>query len=84
MSKYEKLIKQILSGESDRNIRFEELCHLLRRLRFDERIRGSHHIFRRHDIEEKIVLQRDNGKAKAYQVRQLRAIILRYKLEAEL
>ena len=32
---------------------FDELRQMLRRLGFEERIRGSHHVFRRDGIEEK-------------------------------
>lgn len=84
MGKYEKLLLQILQGTSDANIRFDDLCRLLRRLGFEERTRGSHHIFRKQGIEEKISLQRDNNKAKVYQIRQVRALILKYKLGGEL
>jgi hypothetical protein len=56
MGKYEKLLNQILRGSSDSNIAFDDLCQLLRRLGFDERIRGSHHNFRKPGIEEKINL----------------------------
>lgn len=70
----------MLRGGSDANIAFADLCNLLRRLGFAERTRGSHHIFSRAGIEERITLQRDQNKAKVYQVRQVRAIILRYKL----
>ena len=80
MGKYEKLLFQILRGTSDANIAFDDLCQLLLRLGFEERRRGSHHVFRKERIEEKINLQRDDGKAKAYQVRQVRAVILKYKL----
>jgi hypothetical protein len=83
MSKYNKLLLQILKGASDTNILFEDLCQLLRHMGFDERVRGSHHIFRKQGIEEKINLQRDNNQAKAYQVRQVRAIIGKYKLGGE-
>ena len=79
MSKHEKLLAQIVEGRSDANIRFDDLCHLLRRLGFAERTRGSHHVFRMQGVEEKIVLQRENGKAKSYQVRQVRAVIVKYK-----
>ncbi|MDQ3174333.1 MAG: type II toxin-antitoxin system HicA family toxin, partial [Acidobacteriota bacterium] len=41
---------------------------------------GSHHTFRRDGVEEKINLQRDKGKAKVYQVRQVRAVIVKYGL----
>ncbi|MCI0697706.1 type II toxin-antitoxin system HicA family toxin [candidate division KSB1 bacterium] len=83
MSKHEKLLTQILHGKSDANIQFDDLCHLLRRLGFEERVRSSHHIFRKDGVEERINLQRDGSKAKVYQVRQVRAIILRYKLGDE-
>ncbi len=58
MGKYEKLLLEVLRGKSDANIDFDELLQMLRRLGFEERIRGSHHIFRRDGIEEKINLQR--------------------------
>lgn len=80
MGKYDKLHSKILEGTSDANIRFDELCQLLVRLGFQERIRGSHHIFRNQDVEEKINLQRDGDKAKVYQVRQVRHMILKYGL----
>lgn len=80
MGKYEKLILQILSGVSDANIGFDDLCNLLRRLGFEMRVRGSHHIFRKEGIVEKINLQREGNKAKPYQVKQVRKIILKYKL----
>ncbi|MCF8025847.1 MAG: type II toxin-antitoxin system HicA family toxin [Desulfobacteraceae bacterium] len=80
MGKYDKLLFQILSGTSDANIAFEDLHKILLKLGFEERKRGSHHIFRKQGIEEKINIQRDNNKAKAYQVRQVRAVILKYRL----
>ncbi|MEO7415928.1 MAG: type II toxin-antitoxin system HicA family toxin [Thermoanaerobaculia bacterium] len=83
MSKHERLLLKILRGGSDANIPFEDLRLLLLHLRFEERIRGSHHLFRRPGIEEKINLQRDGKDAKVYQVRQVRSIILRYGLGGE-
>ncbi len=80
MGKYEKLILQILSGTSDANIKFEELCSLLKNLGFEMRVRGSHHIFRKEGIVEKINLQQEGNKTKPYQVKQVRNIILKYKL----
>jgi predicted RNA binding protein YcfA (HicA-like mRNA interferase family) len=56
----------------------------MRRLGFDERTRGSHHFFRRPGVEERINLQRDGKHAKVYQVRQVRAVILRYRLGGDL
>jgi predicted RNA binding protein YcfA (HicA-like mRNA interferase family) len=80
MGKYEKLLEQILLGNSDANVDFDELCQLLLRLGFEIRVRGSHHIFRKQGVEERINLQRDGSKAKVYQVRQVRSVILRYNL----
>jgi hypothetical protein len=62
------------------NIPFNDLRQLLHRLGFEERIRGSHHIFRKAGVEEKINLQSEGSKAKVYQVRQVRATILKYQL----
>lgn len=53
---------------------------MLLEMGFQERIRGSHHIFRKGGVEEMINLQRDGNKAKPYQVRQVRAVILKYGL----
>ena len=78
MGKYEKLLDLILRGTSDANVPFDDLCNLLTRLGFEERVRGSHHLFRKEHIEEKINLQRDGNKSKVYQVRQVRAVILKY------
>ena len=74
----DRLLRRILDGESDANIRFEELRRLLSRLGFIERIRGSHHIYRRHGVDERIDLQPLHGMAKKYQVRQLRVIFFKY------
>jgi hypothetical protein len=83
MGKHEKLRRQILRGASDAKIAFADLCGLLRHLGFEERTSGSHHIFRRAGVEELINLQRDGSVAKAYQVRQVRAAIIRYGLGEE-
>ena len=79
----QKTLSLILSGRSDANINFNELLGLLRSLGFDERIRGSHHIFARSGIVEILNLQPKGAKAKVYQVRQVRNVILRYKLGGE-
>jgi len=59
MGKYDKLLARIFSGNADANIGFDELCHLLIRLGFDTRTRGSHHVFFRKDVVERVNLQRD-------------------------
>ena len=83
MNRYQRLIQRILSRRSDANIRFNDLCGLLRNIGFAERIRGSHHIFRKPGVVERLNLQRDDGHAKPYQVRQVRRVILKYKLEED-
>ena len=77
MSGDDGLRRKILSGRSDANVRFEELRSYLLQLGFTERVRGSHHIFRKEDVRELINLQRDGSQAKPYQVRQVRQAILR-------
>jgi len=47
---------------------------------FDERIRGGHHIFTKGGVEEILNLQSKGSKAKSYQVKQVRNVILKYKL----
>jgi hypothetical protein len=79
MSKHDKLLVKILSGTSDANIPFEELCLLLKQLGFEMRVRGSHHIFRKDGITEKLNLQRDGNMAKPYQVKQVRIVVVKYK-----
>lgn len=83
MGKYQKLLIKILSGSSDSNVEFEQLRRLLILLSFKERIKGSHHIFSKENIEEIINIQEIQGKAKPYQVKQVRNLILRYQLKLE-
>jgi hypothetical protein len=80
VARHQTLLDKILRGDSDASVAFNDLCQLLAHLGFDERTRGSHHIFRQAGIEERINLQRDGKHAKVYQVRQVRAVILRYRL----
>ena len=79
-----KILDKVLSGLSDRNIRFQELSKLLIDFGFSQRTKGDHHIFFREGVEEIINLQPlKDGKAKAYQVRQVRMLILKYKFQTE-
>ena len=80
MTHYDKLLSKILSGSSDANINFDDLCASLVYLGFQERVRGSHHIFTHPDVEEIINLQPVGAKAKAYQIKQVRTLILKYHL----
>jgi predicted RNA binding protein YcfA (HicA-like mRNA interferase family) len=76
----EKTLDKILRGDSDANIRFEELCHLLLAKGFRMRVSGSHHIFTQTGVMERINLQREGSKAKPYQIRQVRKILANYRL----
>ena len=78
--KHDKLLIKILRGSADSNIPFAGLCSLLMAFGFDERIRGDHHIFIKNGIDEILNLQPLGSKSKAYQVKQVRNIILKYQL----
>ena len=80
MSKADKTIEAILLGRSDANIDFNDLRRALDVIGFSERIKGAHHIFSRAGIEEIINIQPKGNKAKPYQVKQVRNIILKYRL----
>ena len=73
-----KTLQRVLSGTSDAAIRFDDLRQLLLNLGFEMRVRGSHHIFRKAGIEEKVNLQREGSDAKPYQVRQVRYVLLKH------
>ncbi len=80
MGKHEKLLGKILYGVSDTNISFSGMRSLLKYLGFDERIKGSHHIFTKDNVVEILNLQSKGTKAKPYQVKQVRNVILKYRL----
>lgn len=80
MTSNEKLLERILRGTSDANIPFERLRNVLQGLGFVERIRGSHFIFAKEGVEEILNLQPIGVHAKPYQVKQVRMVILKYKL----
>jgi hypothetical protein len=80
MGKNEELYEHIMLRRSDANVAFDRLCTLLDRLGFTERIKGDHHIFTMEGVKEIINLQPRDGKAKSYQVKQVRDVILKYDL----
>lgn len=84
MSQYEKLLSSILSGTQDRNISFSELQAVLERLGFQCRTKGDHFIYTKDGAEEIINIQPAGSKAKPYQVKQVRNIILKYQLGGDL
>jgi hypothetical protein len=81
MASLKKVFVSLLGGRSDVNTGFGELRRILLALGFSERVTGGHHIFSRQDVSEILNLQPlPGGKAKAYQVRQVRQVITRYGL----
>jgi hypothetical protein len=87
-----KVLEMVLNGHADANVAFPDLLNvqlviirdarLLRALGFSERIRGGHHIIWMAGVIEIINLQPRGQKAKPYQVRQVRKILLKYGLGA--
>jgi hypothetical protein len=83
MVDYDRLYAKIITKISDADIPFSSLCRLLEKLGFDQRIRGDHHLFTRNDIEEILNLQPKGSKGKPYQVKQVRQVLLRYRITLE-
>lgn len=83
MTAFQKAIEKVLQGKSDTNISFSDLRLILTQLGFSERIKGSHHIYFKEEILEIINIQPDGSKAKPYQVKQVRNLILKYKLAGQ-
>jgi hypothetical protein len=81
MARADKTYEKIMNGKSDNNIDFEDFRHMIKCLGFRERIRGDHHFFNRDGIPERINIQPIVNKAKPYQIKQVREIILKYDLE---
>lgn len=80
MNRHERLLRTVLQGRSDANIRFSDLRALMKHLGFTERVRGSHHLFDREGVVEIVNLRSRGGFAKPYQVRQVRRVVLKYEL----
>lgn len=84
MGQYEKLLIKILCGTSDKDISFDDLCKTLTHLGFEKRIKGSHHIYYKDGIEEILNIQPNGSKAKPYQVKQVRNVIVKHKLGGQI
>jgi hypothetical protein len=82
MSKREKILLKLLSGNADNNFDLDDLIQVLLRYDFVERKTvGSHRIFTKAKIEGIINLQKTkNGKAKPYQVKQVRDFLIANKI----
>ena len=84
MNQNEKTLMAVLNGSKDSNITFSDLQKLLTSLGFVVRIKGDHFIYTKNDVAEIINIQPKGNKAKPYQVKQVRNIILKYKLGGDL
>lgn len=84
MSRFEKQLLFVLCGTKDSNISFTELQSILDQLGFQCRVKGDHFIYTKEGIQEIINIQPKGNKAKPYQVKQIRNIILKYQLGGDL
>ena len=81
MSRVRKAITKILEGRSDANLDFDDLCFVLDRSGFTRRSgKGSHTIFFRDGVQEIVNIQPLGSKAKPYQVKQVRDLLVKYQL----
>lgn len=76
-----KIISDIISAGKDSNIKFKDLQRVLDVMGFRCRIKGDHFIYYKDGIDEIINIQPKGNKAKPYQVKQIRNLILKYQLE---
>ena len=72
MSNQQKILFKVLKGTSDANILFKDLVYLMKSFGFEERIKGSHHIFAKEGIIEIVNLQPKGKNSKPYQLKQIR------------
>lgn len=82
MDNFEKLYKKIID-ESSLSITFPELIYFVEKLGFEGRCKGDHHIYRMDGVSELLNLQPQGDSAKKYQIKQVRRIVIKYKLGGE-
>jgi hypothetical protein len=80
MASLSKVLTAILAGTADANIRFGDVRRLLRQLGLQERSRGDQSIARKESRRSLSFNRSPGGKAKPYQVEQVRQVITRYQL----
>lgn len=84
MSRYSKIREKIMSGKSDNNIAEDDMYYYLDMIGgFYKRTHGSHRMYGFQNIPEQINIQPKNGKIKGYEVRQIRELTKKYKLDRE-
>lgn len=74
---------EVMSGQSDANIRFTDLRNLLISKGFNERIKGDHFIYKRPDVPDRVNIQPNGNKAKVYQVKQIRQIFIKHGIKED-
>jgi len=74
MGNWKKTLEKLMSGQADAGIGYDDLCHLLKRLGYTAKPSGSHNVFRKAGCQL-INVQNSGGKAKSYQVAQIREIL---------
>ena len=80
MSQRQKLLAQLLNTHNPTNLDFTSLVNLLVFLGFEQRVRGSHHLFTKTGIAEIINIQPAVGNSvKPYQANQVRAVLVKYR-----
>jgi hypothetical protein len=80
--KSKKLLEKAL--RNPKGLKFLELVYLAESFGFSiVRVNGGHHILRRQGLEELLNIQNVSGEAKAYQVKQLLALVEKYNLEID-
>ena len=73
MSKADKIFEKLMAGRGDANFSFDDLCTLLTKLGYAARsTKGSHIIFQREGGSFLNLQPGHGGRAKSYQVRQVR------------
>lgn len=76
MSNAAKFERRLLSGDADKSLRFDAMRRHLLALGFEERVHGSHHVFKGLGLVRPLTIQRDGALCKAYQVRQVRNVLV--------
>lgn len=82
MTRKDKLLEKLMAGRSDANFAFDDLVLALRAVGFElDRVRGSHRSFRseEHPAECPNLQPGADGKAKPYQVKQVRELLKKLK-----
>ena len=77
----EKIRAAFLEASKDYSHRFGDVVHFLQVSGWKMRLKGSHHLFTRPGVPVLLNLQPEkNGKAKAYQIRQVRRTLIQFNL----